>query len=158
MAIIKNWKRTNKDLGNNKLVYSNVQTNVWLGVGKNKDSSWTVITPTGVQRAPFPNKAEALKYATAYMRLNPMDKSKKTIKVVYYRWGEFKEVQEMELKTLKEMEQLSSDDLLGFTIRPQDQDKCFYADPSDIERPEDEYDDTGTGVKMAYATSKEVEQ
>lgn len=68
---IKGWRRSNKDLGTNRIVYSNEYNNSWIGIGKNPDKSWSVMTPKGVQRSPFPNKTQALTYAYAYMRRNP---------------------------------------------------------------------------------------
>ncbi len=71
MGKIKGWKRTNKDLGKNRIVYSSEFSNDWVGIALNKDKSWTVLTPTGVQRSPFPSKKQATDYAIAYMRANP---------------------------------------------------------------------------------------
>ena len=71
MAKIKGWKRTNEHLGKNRMVYSNSYCGCWLGIGKNKRGSWTVMTPTGLQPNPFPNKDEALQFAYKYMRSHP---------------------------------------------------------------------------------------
>jgi len=74
------------------------------------------------------------------------------IKVVLYKWGEFVETQEIDKKDLQDMTQLSSDDLLGFNLRNEDNGKNFYAEENDIEYSDDE----GTGVKYSYGTTYQV--
>ena len=76
------------------------------------------------------------------------------IKVVFYKWGEYVETMEVDLKDLKNMVTLTSDDLLGFDLRLEDENKYFYAEENDIEYSEDE----GTGVKRAYGTNKNIEE
>jgi hypothetical protein len=49
---------------------SNLSRNIWLGIGKNKDNTWTVMLPTGLQPKPFKNKQQALKEALKYMLKN----------------------------------------------------------------------------------------
>lgn len=81
-----------------------------------------------------------------------MKNNSKSIVVSVYKWGEYLENITLDVADLKQMEVLSSDDLLGFDIRSQDEDKLFYAEANDIERSDDE----GTGVKRSYATKVNV--
>ena len=84
------------------------------------------------------------------IKKNPPKKN--TTKVAFYKWGQYIEEQEIAIKDLKNMTMLSSDDLLGFDLRSQDENKNFYAEENDIEYSDDE----GTGVKRAYGTSKYI--
>jgi hypothetical protein len=67
------------------------------------------------------------------------------IKTASYNWGEFHGQEKIELADIKNMVELS-DELLGFTIRKEDEGKAFYADPDYIDKGED-----GISVKWAYA-------
>lgn len=69
------------------------------------------------------------------------------IKVSFYKWGEYQEDEEIDLIDLPETI-LGEDELSGFDIREEDEDKIFYASDLDIDSDED-----GTSVKRAYATN-----
>jgi hypothetical protein len=66
----KDWKRQIPNISRTKIVYTNPSRNIWLGIGKNKDNTWTVMLPTGLQPKPFKNKQQALKEALKYMLKN----------------------------------------------------------------------------------------
>ena len=66
---LRDWKRQKPDISRTRIVYTNPSRNIWLGVAKNADGTWNVLTPMGMQRQPFPNKRQALSFAKAYMRM-----------------------------------------------------------------------------------------
>lgn len=72
----------------------------------------------------------------------------KKVKVAYYNYGEFSENREIELIDLPD-NLLTKDELSGFIIRPEDQNKYFYAGDNDLL----DYAE-GMGIKNAYAVSK----
>ena len=74
------------------------------------------------------------------------------IKTASYNWGGYHGQEKIELADIKNMVELS-DELLGFTIRKEDEGKAFYADPDYIDRGAD-----GTSVKWAYAIKAEIKQ
>ena len=79
----------------------------------------------------------------------------KETKAAAYTWGEFKGVETFSGNedVLSGMEMLDPDDLLGFTIRKEDEEKVFMADPDYIDRGAD-----GTSIKYAYAIKMEVKK
>lgn len=81
----------------------------------------------------------------------PKRKNSDKIKVAYYHYGTFSRYEEITIAELQYMDALT-DELDGFDVRPEDRDKTFYADPSDIDYEEG----SGYGVKFAYATDMEI--
>jgi hypothetical protein len=75
-----------------------------------------------------------------------------TINVAFYKWGEYENDEQMELIDLP-LTKLTSEMLEGFNIRPEDEDKHFYAEENDID--DTDVDDGGYGIKRAYATNEE---
>jgi hypothetical protein len=75
-----------------------------------------------------------------------------TINVAFYKWGEYENDEQMELIDLP-LTKLTSEMLEGFNIRPEDEDKHFYAEENDID--DTDVDDGGYGIKRAYATTEE---
>lgn len=71
------------------------------------------------------------------------------ISVAFYKWGEYEEDQEIDAVDLP-VRKLTSDELDGFNIRDEDENKFFYAEENDIDE-----DDDGVSVKRAFATVKE---
>lgn len=65
------------------------------------------------------------------------------IPCVVYHWGEFLEVDVISIEEIADMEEVSSDALLGFTLRDEDTNKVFYSDSIDD-------DEDGISVKYAY--------
>ena len=74
------------------------------------------------------------------------------IKVAFYKWGEYQGDEEIDLIDLPERE-LTSDELMGFDIREEDENKHFYANELDID--DTNVEEEGYGVKRAYATDKQ---
>jgi len=74
------------------------------------------------------------------------------IKVAFYKWGEYQGDEEIDLIDLPERE-LTSDELMGFDIREEDENKHFYASELDID--DTNVEEEGYGVKRAYATDKQ---
>lgn len=68
------------------------------------------------------------------------------MKTEVYNYGEHKGTEEITKGDLKTMEELGSNDLLGFSIRKKDRGKLFMADSDYIDRGAD-----GVSVKYAYA-------
>lgn len=93
------------------------------------------------------NKELAFEYAKEVIDRELKTPSKK-VKASFYKYGEYKGMEEVELSDLKNMV-LLMDELYGFDVRPEDEDKYFYADKDDIDD-----DDSGTSVKYAYAIDK----
>ena len=77
------------------------------------------------------------------------DLSKGEIPASYYHWGEFQNEENLGIADFSEMRQLSPDEILGFSIRPEDEDRLFFANENYIDS-----DDEGTAVKHAYAVEK----
>lgn len=75
-----------------------------------------------------------------------------TINVAFYKYGEYQNDEQMELIDLP-LTKLTSEMLEGFNIRPEDEDKHFYAEENDID--DTDVDDGGYGIKRAYATTEE---
>ena len=73
------------------------------------------------------------------------------IKVAFYKWGEYEEDQEIDLIDLPD-NLLTSEQLEGFSIRPEDEGKFFYA--SDIDIDDTNVEEEGWGIKRAFATDK----
>jgi hypothetical protein len=74
----------------------------------------------------------------------------KTTETALYKWGEFREMENLSSEDFNRLERLEDETLLGFLIRDEDRGKVFMADPLYID--EDEY---GTAVKFAYAIEPE---
>jgi len=68
-----------------------------------------------------------------------------------YHWGEYREDIEMTEKELEDMYQLGEDELAGFNLRKEDENKTFYAEERDIDDSGDGSD--GIGVKNAYGVN-----
>ncbi len=69
----------------------------------------------------------------------------------YYHFGEFSGEETM--PNMDELQQLDEEALRGFSIRPEDRGKIFYADPEYIDDDED-----GIAVKHAYAIAPQMKE
>lgn len=131
-----------------------------LGAGPENSSLIQKLKEKSVDYITVPDK-DIKGYVVVYVNNNDVDKVKEIyraadgkdlelekVKVSYYRWGEYERDEEIDLIDLPD-NLLSSDQLLGFTIRPEDKGKYFYAGDNDIDEDED-----GVSVKNAYATEK----
>ena len=73
-------------------------------------------------------------------------------KIPYYRWGEYKGITgPFSQKELDLLMELNGNHILGFNIREEDQDKTFYAHPSDVDVNEE-----GTSVSYCIAIKQET--
>lgn len=73
------------------------------------------------------------------------------INVSVYKWGEYSMDDKIDLIDLP-LTELTSEMLEGFTIRPEDEGKHFYASENDID--DTNVDEEGYGIKWAYATTE----
>jgi hypothetical protein len=61
------WKK--QIIAQNKVVYTNPSNgDDWVGIGKNNNGTWTVMTGVGLQKPPFSNRISATNYAKRYMQ------------------------------------------------------------------------------------------
>jgi hypothetical protein len=130
----------------------------------NSNCSWEILENGDVlihSRGAYPLKLEGYvkgidesKLKESWERPNIKKNEGKTITSSYYKWGKFVEKTEIDHSEFSDMELLSSEDLLGFEIRPEDKGKNFYAYSVDIDR--DDTGNEGVGVKHSYAVNKVV--
>lgn len=113
-------------------------------------NGYIIGSTTGINVGAFKNKKDT--FDAIKNSIDGIKKELKTIRVAFYKWGSFYEMIDIEISELKEMQLLDGDQVMGFDVRSEDEEKFFYAEENDIEESEDE----GTGVKRSFATKLSI--
>lgn len=123
-----------------------------LCTDNDEDMGWLIYKAFGLETKEYKEAvAEGYYEENGFAEDGKKIEEKEKIKVSFYKWGEYVEDEEIDLIDLPEV-LLNYDQLLGFTIREEDEGKFFYASDLDIDE-----DDDGTAVKRAYAVDKKYE-